>query len=457
MSQQKRGLCGGLIAGEEFPWGRVWALARFMRNGVLYVVRCPPRCSREGCPQWPLGGFGLPSRIRCQPIPAIPSSRLRPSFKKSTAPLVMAWLDTLLLKSPNPRKLLKAWTGTLLLRLAGLLLKSPDPRTRCKGVESLSGSSYPSDTELIFASLQDENPQVRSAAVRALAKTNKPATQRALVGALRDNSFQVREAAARALGGLGASSSAEALARCLRDPDTAVRIAAAGALRTIGWKPATHEQLALFEIALGNTPATVAAVEGSGEADPSHDTAFQRRLAAEELREKNDPVRINALLAALRGNDLLTRVSAVHDLGQINDPRITQELLELFRDRDAELRLVAAQVLAGRDDSPPANFLGLLQDESYEVRLAAVQFLGRIRHQQIVEVLVPLLSDENVLVRQETARALGFIGQASAIEPLVVSLADEDAHVCCAVEQALEQIDPGWMQSEGARKARSTC
>jgi HEAT repeat protein len=156
----------------------------------------------------------------------------------------------------------------------------------------------------------------------------------------------------------------------------------------------------------------------------------------------------------MRGNDTLARVSAVHDLGQLNDPRITDELLKLFRDRGAEVRLVAAQVLAGREDSPPAHFVGLLQDKSHEVRLVAVQFLGRIRHQQIVEVLVPLLSDENVLVRQATAKAMGLIGQVSAIEGLVVSLADEDEHVRYAVEQALNQIDPAWVRSEGARNAR---
>jgi hypothetical protein len=159
---------------------------------------------------------------------------------------VMAWLDTLLLKSPNPRTLLKAWTDGLLLKFAPLLLKSRDPQMRCKGVEKLSGSNHPSDTELIFASLQDKNSQVRSAAVRALAKANKPGTRDALVAALRDTSFQVREAAARALGRPGELSSANALATCLRDPDAAVRVAAAGALRIIGWKPPTREELAWF-------------------------------------------------------------------------------------------------------------------------------------------------------------------------------------------------------------------
>src|SRR3974390_856686 len=104
----------------------------------------------------------------------------------------MAWLDTLLINLPNPRNLSEACTHALLLRLAPWLLKSADPRIRCKAVENLSTSCHPSDTELVFASLQDKNPQVRSAAVRALAKANKPGIQSALVDALRDTSFQVR-------------------------------------------------------------------------------------------------------------------------------------------------------------------------------------------------------------------------------------------------------------------------
>jgi HEAT repeat protein len=311
----------------------------------------------------------------------------------------MAWLDTLRLKSPNPRM-------------------------RCRAVENLSDSSHPSDTERIFASLHDENAQVRCAAVRALGKTNTPDSQGSLVRALQDTSFQVREAAARALGRLGALSSVPELAACLRDPDAAVRIAAAGALRALGWKPSTREDLAWFEIALGNTPVAVPAGDAPAALDttePNQDTSFYRRMAAETLKETNDPGRIKSLLAALRSNDLLVRTSAVHDLGQSRDPQITGELLKLFRDQDPEVRLAAAQVLAGRDDSPPAHFLGLLQDTSCEVRLAAVQFLGRIRHQQIATVLVPLLSDPSLQVRQAAATAMELIGNRAAVQPVVAS------------------------------------
>jgi len=296
-----------------------------------------------------------------------------------------------------------AWLDTL-------LLKSSSPRLRCKAVENLSESRRPSDTERIFASLDDQSPQVRCAAVRALAKANTPDTRNSLVRALKDKCFEVRVAAARALGRLGAVSAAGNLAVCLKDPDAAVRIAAAGALRAIGWKPATREESAWFEITLGNISGATSASAPPPEApstEPNQDTSFHRRLAVAERKERNDPHRIISLLVALRGTDLLARLSAIHDLGHINDPRITEELLTLFRNPEPEVRLAAVQVLAKRDDSPPAHFLGLLLDTNPEVRLAAVQFFGRIRAHQITEVLGPLLSDPSLQVRQATATAIG--------------------------------------------------
>lgn len=343
-----------------------------------------------------------------------------------------------------------AWFDTL-------LLKSPNPRMRCRAVENLAGSNHPSDTERIFASLHDENPEVRCAALRALGKTKPPQARKSLTAALRDQDFQVREAAARALGRLGDSGATRSLTGCLRDPDAAVRIAAASALRTLGWRPSTKEEVAWFEIALGNTPAAVStdtAPPIASNNERNQETSFYRRMAAADLKERNDPARIKSLLTDLRSSDLLVRVSAVHDLGHFNEPQITEVLLRLFRHHDTEVRLAAAQAVAAREDASPAHFMGLLQDASFEIRLVAVQFLGRIRHSQIAEVLCPLLDDPSLQVRQATAVALGQLGNASAIEALVVSLADEDEQMRLMAEQALDQIDKGWMDSNAARNAR---
>ncbi len=342
-----------------------------------------------------------------------------------------------------------AWFDTL-------LLKSSNARIRCKAVEHLSGSNRQSDTGRICASLHDPDGTVRCTAVTALTRKNTPETHRALIGALKDPSFEVRAAAARALGQLRSRNSVTALTACLRDLDASVRIAAATALRSIGWKPSTREEVAWFEIALGTTPAAapVQNVPQAREDVHNQDTAFYRNLAAQALKERTDPRRIASLLADLKGNDLLARLSAIHDLGEVNDPQVTQGILELLRDRDREVRLAAAQGLAKRDDLPPVHFVGLLQDPSPEVRLAAVHFLGRIHYEQIVHVLAPLLSDPNVHVREATAAAMRQIGGASAIEALIISLPDQDDRTRPVVEGALHHISPAWRRSEAALRAR---
>ena len=189
-------------------------------------------------------------------------------------------------------------------------------------------------------------------------------------------------------------------------------------------------------------------------AENTQDTAFHRRMRAEALKEKSDPARISALLTAARGNDSLARLAAIHDLGQVPASIVSEELLEFLRHPEAGVRLVASQALAGRDDTLPAQLLGLLEDSNSEVRLVAVRFFARVPDQQIVQVLLPLLSDPVTEVRLATATTIGLIGNASAIEDLVVALVDDDIHVCNAAHQALLRIDPNWLLSDGASTAR---
>jgi HEAT repeat protein len=324
--------------------------------------------------------------------------------------------------------------------LNNLLLKSPSPQLRRKAIENLTGSGKSRDTDHFVASLGDESPQVRCAAVRALEKVKTIDSARSIAAALRDASYEVREAAARALSRLGFAASTTPLAAALKDPDPAVLAAVAGALRALGWKPSTSQESARFEIALGNIPAPIRQIQAASP-EVRFDTQFLRRAAADAVRAMNDPGKIALLVADLHHNDPKTRISAVHALGQLSSDSVTVELLKLFRDRDPAVRSTAVQVLAMRDDPPPAHFVGLLGDPDFEVRLAAVQFLGRVRHPHIAEVLLPLLSDPDADVRQATATALGLIRHASAIEPLMLKLSDANQFVRQAVEKALEQLN----------------
>jgi HEAT repeat protein len=334
-----------------------------------------------------------------------------------------------------------------------LRLRSTNPRTRSKAVENLAASN---DTERLVASLQDESPHVRCAAVRGLAKSRRPDSLKSLVGALSDSSPRVRETAADALGRVGNANATGPLAARLKDPEPSVRRAAAASLRALNWRPSTRDEAARFDIALGNTKdaALAAPKPESSPAESTQQTAFHRRERAEALKAKSDPARISALLKAARGSDSLVRLAAIHDLGQVPVSIVSEELLKFLGHPEPEVRLVASQALAGREDTRPAHLLGLLEDSNPEVRLVAVRFFARVPDQQIVQVLLPLLTDPVAEVRLATATTIGLIGNTSAIEDLVVALVDDDIHVCNAAHQALLRIDPNWLLSDGACTAR---
>jgi HEAT repeat protein len=307
----------------------------------------------------------------------------------------------------------------------------------------------------VLASLHDRSPRVRCVALRALAKkSGRPEALDSLVSALSDSAAEVREAAARLLGSFGKQDVVGVLVTCLKDPEPSVRRAAAGALRATGWRPSTNEEAARFDIALGNTPDPLSTPAPQAEVSAGSTTEFHRRMSAETLKEKNNPARISALLAAAYGNDLLARLSAIHDLSQVNSTIISAELPKFLRNPEPEVRLAAAQALAVRDDTLPTHFVGLLQDTNPEVRLVAVRFFARVPNHQITHILLPLLADPVPNVRQATATTIGFDGNNAAIEDLVVTLMDEDIQVCRAAHESLGRIDPNWLLSAGAAAAR---
>jgi HEAT repeat protein len=89
--------------------------------------------------------------------------------------------------------------------------------------------------------------------------------------------------------------------------------------------------------------------------------------------------------------------------------------------------------------------LGLLQDESAEIRRTAVESLGKIGEQKVISPVAELITDRSPLVRRAAVQAAGRLG-ASAMKEVVPrllhALTDPSQAVRRAASEAIGELDP---------------
>jgi HEAT repeat protein len=71
------------------------------------------------------------------------------------------------------------------------------------------------------------------------------------------------------------------------------------------------------------------------------------------------------------------------------------------------------------------SLVGALKDEDAFVREGAIEALGAIGGEQIVQPLIDVLTDRNELLRRSAIKVLGAVGDERAVEPLINTLDDK--------------------------------
>lgn len=122
---------------------------------------------------------------------------------------------------------------------------------------------------------------------------------------------------------------------------------------------------------------------------------------------------IERLVNDLRGDDEDKRRQAIYRLLDLADPMTIPALLEALRDKDAEIRSVAAEALGaiGENDAVQGLEEALLTDESDEVRAAAAKALGTIGDVTSVPVLLQALRTPNSDVWHSAAESLWLMNE----------------------------------------------
>lgn len=161
-------------------------------------------------------------------------------------------------------------------------------------------------------------------------------------------------------------------------------------------------------------------------------------LQDERLRDASSDVLINikpsreaiSLARKLIGNDIpATRAAAAHVLGLWDDVDSTESIKQLVFDKEPTVRAKALSAygrLAGKNgDIDHGLLLGLLGDESAEVRISAVRLLSSAPGEDIIGPLTKLaLNDPDGDVRDNALSALGNTGDPKVAPVLIKGLGD---------------------------------
>ena len=103
-------------------------------------------------------------------------------------------------------------------------------------------------------------------------------------------------------------------------------------------------------------------------------------------------------------------------------------------------RLAVVQKLAESGDESIEPLTFALKDKEAEVRLAAVQALGKLQNRRAVEPLMQSLQDVAPSVRAAAVESLGQLGDPAVVNWLVGLLRDNDAVVRASASRSLERL-----------------
>jgi HEAT repeat protein len=170
-----------------------------------------------------------------------------------------------------------------------------------------------------------------------------------------------------------------------------------------------------------------------------------RNWAVHIIGEIEDPRAVEQLVNVLQEEEeeIYIRRAAAESLGKIRDARAVDTLITLIDHSYERLRSSVTSALVRIGNSSVNPLLKVLGEDSVDVRRTAAWALGEIKDIRATEPLIKALRDTDEKVRCYAALGLGKIKHARAVEPLVAALRDNDWSVQEAACKALREISDG--------------
>lgn len=271
--------------------------------------------------------------------------------------------------------------------------------------------------------LGDADVDVRLLAAAAATSFSMPKAGDYVVGWLGEGDARLRRAACDVIRVAPTDRSVVALGRVLGDPDARVRVAAAAAMGSSGLPDAVspllgHLDDGAFEVrvevarALGRLGDSRAVVPLIGKVQ---DTAVEvRRAVARALGDLGDARATSALVIALQDGSQDVRIEAVKALGKLRSDEATAAIVPLIEITTASETFVGLSPGGLRTPQASAG--------SLDVRVAALEALGRIGSEGAIRALIGALAKDDPSSSRSSVRAALVTAGKPAIPPLVAVL-----------------------------------
>jgi HEAT repeat protein len=272
--------------------------------------------------------------------------------------------------------------------------------------------------ELLVEQLDADDLAVRQAAAVALGRIGDRRATPALVAALANRELAV--AVAGALARIGDASAFDALIGLVGDPDSSIRQATIAALNSIGHADMPRHVLALINDDRPLARESAVRIAGYFGYEECFEPVIEccadaseavRRAAVEQLPMFDDARAVERLARALASDTPPVRASAAAAFARVERDAAIRPLLAALDDPDPWVRYFALRSLGAFHH---ADALGPVRDRleresAGQVRLAAIDVLGRLQPPDILSLLEPLAMSEDADEARTAIRAAGHV------------------------------------------------
>ena len=286
--------------------------------------------------------------------------------------------------------------------------------------------------DLLVEQLNADELEIRQAAAVALGRIGDRRATPALADALEDRELAV--VAAGALAKIGDASAFDVLIGFIGDSDGAIRQATIAALNSIGHPDMPRHVAALLEdesALVRESAVRIAGYFGYVEcfarvlercSDPCEAV---RRAAVEQLPMFEDTRAVEKLADALASDTPAVRAAAAAAFARVDGDGDATPLIAALEDADPWVRYFAVRSLGTFHMAEVAERVRkrLENDPAGQVRLAAIEVLGRLQPPDILPLLEPLATSSDADEARAAIRALRHVR-----DPLAHSAIERQLH-----------------------------